>query len=219
MSYPSPKPFSLSRKTVNLWPGQILGKGQVQLCLGYRRSHCQPFCGHMSTQLEWIHACILLIKINCLVKIFCVSHLSVFNSNNLGTCPEFYSPSGKPPPSPLQPPIPTSCLSLGRSVLLLGCGGPWLWPPATTFWICKWTQTQNFLTTQVKELWRQGPQWLHKFVHSSRQEMSQGWPSNVLVFRILEAVWCVNEMCQVTWREIGVLICSSEVTSYCFRRT
>jgi hypothetical protein len=29
---PSPKPFGQSRKIVNLWPGQIPGKGQVQLC-------------------------------------------------------------------------------------------------------------------------------------------------------------------------------------------
>jgi hypothetical protein len=33
---PSPKPFSQSRKIVNLWPGQIPGEGQVQLWQGYK---------------------------------------------------------------------------------------------------------------------------------------------------------------------------------------
>jgi hypothetical protein len=33
---PSPKPFSQSRKTVQLWPGQTPGEGQVQLHKGYK---------------------------------------------------------------------------------------------------------------------------------------------------------------------------------------
>jgi hypothetical protein len=33
---PSPKPFSQSGNTVNLWPGQIPGEGQVRLHQGYK---------------------------------------------------------------------------------------------------------------------------------------------------------------------------------------
>jgi hypothetical protein len=87
---------------------------------------------------------------------------------------------------------------------------------------------QNFLTKPVKELWRQEsgqpkfwkaamlttipPTPAHhiSFVHKSRQETSQGWPSNVLVVETLEAMWCVNETCRVTHRESEVLIRSSE---------
>jgi hypothetical protein len=34
----------------------------------------------VSAQLEWVHACSLLIKRNCLLKIFSVSHISVFGT-------------------------------------------------------------------------------------------------------------------------------------------
>jgi hypothetical protein len=34
---PSPKPFCQLEKTVNLWPGQIPGEGQVQLHQGYKK--------------------------------------------------------------------------------------------------------------------------------------------------------------------------------------
>jgi hypothetical protein len=50
-----------------------------------RRSHCRPFCAHMSTQLEWIHACTLLTKRNCqdflCLSCVCFWHWRVFNSN------------------------------------------------------------------------------------------------------------------------------------------
>jgi hypothetical protein len=56
-----------------------LGKSQVggrYNCIrDVRRSHCRPSCAHVSAQLEWVHACTLLIKRNCLVNIFCLSCL------------------------------------------------------------------------------------------------------------------------------------------------
>jgi hypothetical protein len=47
---------------------------------------------------------------------------------------------------------------------------------------------QNFLTTWIKGLWRQEPQWPCKFCAQTKTINSTGWPSNVLVVRILEAV-------------------------------
>jgi hypothetical protein len=37
---------------VNLWTGQIQGEGQYICVRDIRRSHCQPFCAHVSAQLE-----------------------------------------------------------------------------------------------------------------------------------------------------------------------
>jgi hypothetical protein len=76
---------------------------------------------------------------------------------------------------------------------------------------------QNFLITSVKELWRQGLQRPWKFCAQTKTKIVTGWPSNVWVVGKLEDMWCMNEMCQVTWRESGVLIHGSEATSYCLR--
>jgi hypothetical protein len=74
-----------NQEIVNLWPGQIPGRGRYNCIRPLMRCHCQPFCAHVSTQLEWICACTLLNKRNCLVKIsfvFPVSVLEGFNSKN-----------------------------------------------------------------------------------------------------------------------------------------
>jgi hypothetical protein len=57
--------------TFNLDKFQV--RGRYNLVRDIRRSHCWPFCAHMSA---WT----LLIKRNCLVKIFSVSHVSVFGT-------------------------------------------------------------------------------------------------------------------------------------------
>jgi hypothetical protein len=147
---PFPKPFSQSRKTVNLRPGQIPGEGQVQLHQGHkvRRSHCQQFCAHVSTLLEWVHTYTFLIKRNCLAKIFSVSGFGTRGSlipTIWGLIWDYTFHLGRPPPAPCHP-------SPGRCVLLPGCRGPTfgrqqqLSGPANEFGL------QNFLTTWVKEL-------------------------------------------------------------------
>jgi hypothetical protein len=70
---------------------------------------------------------------------------------------------------------------------------------------------QNSLTTQVKKLWRQGPQRPCNIVHRPRQEISCWWPSNYLCGRILEAVWCVNKTC---WRHEVKVESSSTVVGH-----
>jgi hypothetical protein len=64
-------------------------RGRYNSIRDIRWGHTGPFCVHVSAQLEWTHACTLLIKRNYLIKIFCLSyvcfwHWRVFNSNNLG---------------------------------------------------------------------------------------------------------------------------------------
>jgi hypothetical protein len=64
-------------------------RGRYNWVRDVRRSHCQPFCACVFAYLEWAHACTLLIKRNCLVKIFCLlcacfQHQRVSNSNSLG---------------------------------------------------------------------------------------------------------------------------------------
>jgi hypothetical protein len=68
-------PASLLANWEILWtfdPDKSQVRGRYNCIRDIRRSHCQPFRAHMSAQLEWIHACTLLIKRNCLVKIFCL---------------------------------------------------------------------------------------------------------------------------------------------------
>jgi hypothetical protein len=76
-------PSSLLAIQERLWTFD-LDKSQVRSrcnCVrDIRRSHYQSFCAHMSHSVEWICACTLLIKRNCLVKIFSVSHVPVFNT-------------------------------------------------------------------------------------------------------------------------------------------
>jgi hypothetical protein len=55
-------------------------RGRYNFVRVIKRSHCQPFCAHVSAQLKWIHTCTLLIKRNCLVKIFSVSCVSIFGT-------------------------------------------------------------------------------------------------------------------------------------------
>jgi hypothetical protein len=126
-------------------------RGRYSCVRDIRRSHCQPFCAHMSAQLEWVYACTILIKRNCPVKIFCLScvcfqHWSVFNSNNLEAYLGFYIPSRKGGPS----------LSLGRCVLLPGCEGPEVRLRVTTFWIFEWTRTPEFLDNVGKSALKTG---------------------------------------------------------------
>jgi hypothetical protein len=76
-------PLSLLANWEGLWTFKLdksQVRGKYNCVRDIRRSHCQPFCAHVSTQLEWIHACTLLIKRNCLVKIFSVSCVSVFST-------------------------------------------------------------------------------------------------------------------------------------------
>jgi hypothetical protein len=88
---PSPKPFSQLREIVILWPGQIPGKGQVQLRQGYKKEPLSAILC-LCVCLAGVSTCLHpLIKRNCLVKIFCLlcvffGHWRVFNSNT------FYSP-------------------------------------------------------------------------------------------------------------------------------
>jgi hypothetical protein len=142
-------PPSLLANRERLWTFD-LDKSQVRgwyNCVrDIRRNYCQPFCVHMSAQLEWIRACTLFIKRNCLVKFFSVSRVSVFSTSGslIPTIwepgPGFYILSKKGGPGP----------SLRRSILLPGCGGPKVRPVATTFWICKWTWTPQFLDNEGK---------------------------------------------------------------------
>jgi hypothetical protein len=68
-------PLSFLANQKRLWTFD-LDKSQVRgkyNCIrDIRRSHCWPFCAWVSAQLEWVYACPLLIKRNCLVKIFCL---------------------------------------------------------------------------------------------------------------------------------------------------
>jgi hypothetical protein len=78
---PSPKPFSQSGKTVNLWPWQIPGEGQ-----DIRRSHCQPFYTFVLLSGSEHMLAPSWSKENCLVKIFgllgvCFQHRRVITSN------------------------------------------------------------------------------------------------------------------------------------------
>jgi hypothetical protein len=145
---------------------------------------------------------------NCFVRIFCFlcvcfRYQRFINSNTGGACS---GRGGGPTPS------------LGRCILLPDCSGPEVWPRTTTFQICKWTRTAEFLDNTGKKSSEDRDNGDHiSFVHKPRQEVSRGWPSNVSVVGILEAVWCVNETCWVARRESKVLICSSKATSYCSR--
>jgi hypothetical protein len=69
---PNPSPSLLANQeglwTFDLDKSQV--RGRYNCVRDIRRSHCWPFCAHMSAQLEWIHTCTLLIKRNCPVKIF-----------------------------------------------------------------------------------------------------------------------------------------------------
>jgi hypothetical protein len=115
------------------------------------RSDCWPFCVHVSSQLEWMNACTLLIKTNCLVYIFYVSCVSVFITGgsliptiwglSLGFC--IPSKKGDPSPSP------------ERCILLPGCGCPKVWL-VTIFQICKWTWTPEFLDSAGKRALKTG---------------------------------------------------------------
>jgi hypothetical protein len=81
---------SLSANQGRLWTFDLDKswlRGRYNCVRDIRRSHGWPFCALVSAQLEYVHACTLLIKRNCLVKTFCLScvcfwHRRVFNSNN-----------------------------------------------------------------------------------------------------------------------------------------
>jgi hypothetical protein len=77
---PSPKPFSQSRKIVNLWPGQIPGKGKVQLYQGYKEKPLLTIlCSHVCSAV--VNTCLYPFdQGNCLVRIFSVSHMSIFGN-------------------------------------------------------------------------------------------------------------------------------------------
>jgi hypothetical protein len=53
---PSPRSFSQSRKTVNLWPGQIPDKGQVQLRQGYKKPLSTILCSRLISWSEYVLA-------------------------------------------------------------------------------------------------------------------------------------------------------------------
>jgi hypothetical protein len=148
-------PLSLLANRERSWTFD-LNKSQVRGRCNYirdiRRSHCPPFCAHVFAQLEWIRACTLLIKRNCLVKIFSVSPVSVFCTRRslIPTIwepgPGYYIPSRKRDSGP----------SLGRCVLLPSCSGPKVWPMMTTFWIYEWTWTPEFLDNACKRALKTG---------------------------------------------------------------
>jgi hypothetical protein len=147
----SPMPLSQLRMIVNLWPGQIPGEGRYNCIRDIRRSYCQPFFACMSIQLMWVHVGTLLIKINCLVKIFSVFRWSVFSTRgslvptSLGLLPGFYIPSWKGVPA----------LPRGDASCCLFVGAPKFgWGQQLSRSVNE-LGLQN-LKTQVKELWRQG---------------------------------------------------------------
>jgi hypothetical protein len=141
------------------------------------------------------------------VSCVCFWHRRVINTNNLGARLGFYIPSRKRVPVP---PWEDASCCLIMAAPRFGRG-------QQLSWSANELRLQNFLTTWVKELWRRDHGDHVSFVHKPWQETSWGWPSNVLVVGILEAVWCVNETCQVTQRESRVLIHSSGATSYSLR--
>jgi hypothetical protein len=84
---PSPKPFSKSGKIVNLWPGQIPGKGQVQLRQGYKEKPLSTILCSL-VQSAGVNMCLHPFdqkKLPCqdFLCFLCVCfwHQRVFNSN------------------------------------------------------------------------------------------------------------------------------------------
>jgi hypothetical protein len=85
---PSPKPFTQSREIVNLWPGQIPGKGQVQLCQGYKDYFVNYFV--LTCPLSWSECMLAFDQKKLVCQDFlclswvCFQHQRAFISNNLG---------------------------------------------------------------------------------------------------------------------------------------
>jgi hypothetical protein len=197
----SPKSLRQSREIVNLWPGQIPGEGQVWLSQGYKEEPLSAI-SCMSICLVGVSTC--LVEIFCLLCV-CFWHKRVINSNNLGFHQGYYIPSGKGEPLALPLGDPTCCLAAVAQRF------SWQWQlPGSVNEL----GLQNFLTTWVKELWRQERWQSHEFC----AQTSQGWQSNDLVVGILGLcdVWirCVG------WHvaKVESLIHSSEVTSYYLSR-
>jgi hypothetical protein len=70
-----PQAFWPIRKDCELWPDKSQVRDRYHCVRDIRRSHCQPSCACVFAQRGSAHAFTLLIKRNCLVKIFyqCVS--------------------------------------------------------------------------------------------------------------------------------------------------
>jgi hypothetical protein len=83
----SPKPFSQSREIARLWTSDLdksQVRGQVrQLCQGYKEKPLSAILCCVFAQLEWAHACILLIKRILPCQDFSVSCMSVFGTRGL----------------------------------------------------------------------------------------------------------------------------------------
>jgi hypothetical protein len=91
------------------------------------------------------------LRENCLVKSFCLlcvcfQHQRVINSNNLGAQSRILHSVQEGGPSP----------SLGRHALLPDCSSTGVQPRMTIFWICKWTQTAEFLDNMSKRALKTG---------------------------------------------------------------
>jgi hypothetical protein len=75
----------------------------------------------------------------------CFQHQRVINCNNLGALSGILHSIWEGGPSP----FPRRC------VLLPDCSGPEVWP-RTTFWVCEWIRTAEFLDNVVKRALKTG---------------------------------------------------------------
>jgi hypothetical protein len=173
---PSPKPVSLSGKTVNLWPGQIPGEGQIHLRHGCKESLSAILC--LCISLAGVSTCLHpLDQEKIALSRFSVSRVSVLGTGGLllTTIWGF---------------IQDSTFHLRRGPQPF----PGEWSPAA--WLQQlWglAEDDNFPDLQMNLVCRISWQCSEdrnlgdhlSFVHKPRQETSRGWPSNILVVGIL----------------------------------
>jgi hypothetical protein len=94
---PSPKPFSQSGKTVNFWPGQILGEGQVQLHQKYKEEPLSAILC-LCVCLAGVSTCLHhLDQEKIALSRFSVSCVSVFGTGEL-SIPTVFTKFRKLPP-------------------------------------------------------------------------------------------------------------------------
>jgi hypothetical protein len=144
-------------------------RGRYNCIREIRRSHCQPFCVYMFAQLEWAHLHPLDQEKIALSR-YSVSCVSVFGTGGLSIPtiwwldPGFYIPSGK---GVLALPWGNVSCCLIAVALRFGWGRQ-LSRSANELGL------QNFLTTRVKELWRQRLQRPRKFCAQTKTRNMMG---------------------------------------------
>jgi hypothetical protein len=132
-------------------------RGRYNCIKDIRKSHCQPFC--LLVCLAGVSTCLHPPDQEKLPCQDFLSHMSVFSTRGLliptiwRLDPEFYIPSRKGVPA-----LPRGDVSC--CLVVVAQRFSWGWQLSR---FVNELRLQNFLTTQVKKLQRQGPRWPSKF--------------------------------------------------------